>query len=237
MLKTRRESDVLLPWLHAVLAMTNLKDIVFETDHYWVKRVPKGFEVYKTGLTHSTRVAIIGYAGDKGLQRAKQEIARREAASGTSPASVPRPSGRHHAKKKSPAQMDREIAETLEAAAMTPAQRERYRKGRKWGWPADLAFKVAMERPLEGVRSPWKPRGRGASASRTAHTTKRRAIRADRLGHPDRIMLDGKRLTVVSDRPIHLQDGTVKFAVNTEYSTVAHHVVLPADEMVEVGWA
>jgi hypothetical protein len=62
--------------------MTALKDIVFETDHYWVKRVPKGFEVYKTGLTHSTRVAIIGHTGDKGLQRAKLEIERREAATG-----------------------------------------------------------------------------------------------------------------------------------------------------------
>jgi hypothetical protein len=72
--------------------MTKLKDIVFETDHYWVKRVPKGFEVYKTGLTHSTRVAVIGYTGDKGLQRAKFEIERREAAGG--------PSERHHATKK-----------------------------------------------------------------------------------------------------------------------------------------
>lgn len=60
--------------------MTKLGDIVFETDRYWVKRVPKGYEVYKTGLTHSTRVAVIGYTGDKGLERAKQEIARREAA-------------------------------------------------------------------------------------------------------------------------------------------------------------
>ncbi len=58
--------------------MSALKDIVFETDRHWVKRVPKGFEVYKTGLTHSTRVAIIGYTGDKGLRRAKDEIARRE---------------------------------------------------------------------------------------------------------------------------------------------------------------
>jgi len=52
--------------------------IAFETDQHWVKRVPKGFEVYKTGLTHSTRVASIGYTGDKGLQRAKHEIERRE---------------------------------------------------------------------------------------------------------------------------------------------------------------
>ncbi len=122
--------------------MTDLKDIVFETDHYWVKRVPKGFEVYKTGLTHSTRVAVIGYTGDKGLQRAKLEIERREAASG--------PSDRHHStKKKSPAQLDREIAEVLsQDPSMTTEQIERYRSGRKWGWPADLAFKVATGRPL-----------------------------------------------------------------------------------------
>jgi len=68
-------------------------------------------------------------------------------------------SRQHATRKKSPAQLDREIAEELEAAALTPAQR-RYREGRRWGWPADLAFKVALERPLEGARSPWKPRGR-----------------------------------------------------------------------------
>ena len=94
-------------------AMTNLKDIVFETDHYWVKRVPKGFEVYKTGLTHSTRVAVIGYTGDKGLQRAKLEIERREAASG--------PAERHHAtKKKSSAQLDREIEAFLQGRVHAP---------------------------------------------------------------------------------------------------------------------
>lgn len=54
--------------------------IAFETDQYWVKRVPKGFEVYKTGLTHSTRVAVIGYTGAVGLRRAKQEIERRQGA-------------------------------------------------------------------------------------------------------------------------------------------------------------
>ena len=85
--------------------MTALKDIIFETDQYWVKRVPKGFEVYKIGLTHSTRVAVIGYTGDKGLQRAKLEIERREAASG--------PSEQRHATKKSPAQLQREIDEVL----------------------------------------------------------------------------------------------------------------------------
>lgn len=69
-----------------------------------------------------------------------------------------------------------------------------------------------------------------------SHATKARTIRAEELGHPDRIMIGGKHLTVVSNRPTRLRDGTVKFAVNTEYSTVAQHVVLPADEMVEVGW-
>lgn len=76
-------------------------------------------------------------------------------------------------------------------------------------------------------------RGKRAHAVKKSSPTKR----ADKLGHPDRIMLDGKRLTIVSDRPTRLRDGTVKLAVNTEYSTVAHHVVLPADEMVEVGWS
>jgi hypothetical protein len=89
--------------------MTDLKDVVFETDHYWVKRVPKGFEVYEIGLTHSTRVAVIGYTGDKGLERAKAEIARREAASGISSA-------------KSPAQLQREIDEAL-ARTGTPKRR------------------------------------------------------------------------------------------------------------------
>jgi hypothetical protein len=56
---------------------------------------------------------------------------------------------RHHAmKKRSPAQLKREIAEALEGApsGMTPEQIARYRRGRRW--PADLAFKVAVGRPL-----------------------------------------------------------------------------------------
>jgi hypothetical protein len=54
-------------------------NIVAETNHYFAISVPKGFEVYKIGLTHSTRVAIIGYKGDEGLKRVDKEIARREA--------------------------------------------------------------------------------------------------------------------------------------------------------------
>ena len=55
------------------------RDILFERDGYWVKASDrfKGFEVYQTGLTHSVRVASIGYAGQPGLDRAKAEVERR----------------------------------------------------------------------------------------------------------------------------------------------------------------
>lgn len=59
---------------------TNEEDIVFETDRHWVKRLARGFAVYRTGLTHSTLVATIGYAGEQGLQRAMEEVTRREKA-------------------------------------------------------------------------------------------------------------------------------------------------------------
>lgn len=55
--------------------------IIYETDKHFVVRAAKGFEVYRNGVTHSTRCAIIGYEGQKGLDRAKEEIARREAIS------------------------------------------------------------------------------------------------------------------------------------------------------------
>ena len=140
--------------------MTNLKDIVFETDRYWVKRVPKGFEVYKTGLTHSTRVAIIGYTGDKGLQRAKDEIARREDAD---PASTAGPSGRHHATKKSPAQLQREINEALvprwiAARSATWRSRGQIRRART---RHNVTLKVTIPRRL--LRRSWKGFSRAES--------------------------------------------------------------------------
>jgi len=53
-------------------------DIAYEKGPYWVLNVgPKGFEVYKIGITHSTRCASIGYEGEKGLDRAILEIERR----------------------------------------------------------------------------------------------------------------------------------------------------------------
>lgn len=55
------------------------QDIVFESGKYWVfDAKKKGFEVYKSGITHSTRCASIGWTGEVGLDRAKQEIKRRQ---------------------------------------------------------------------------------------------------------------------------------------------------------------
>jgi hypothetical protein len=53
------------------------QQIVFEKGAYWVRRAAKGFEVYKVGVTHSRRCAIIGFEGQKGIDRAKAEIDRR----------------------------------------------------------------------------------------------------------------------------------------------------------------
>lgn len=55
--------------------------IVHETRDFWVLAVgARGFEVYRTGLTHSTRVASIGHGPgpNLGLQRAIAECERRQ---------------------------------------------------------------------------------------------------------------------------------------------------------------
>jgi hypothetical protein len=57
----------------------NLKDIVYEDGEYWVLKVHKGFEVYKTGVCYSKRVSQIGYTGAVGIECAVNEIERRKA--------------------------------------------------------------------------------------------------------------------------------------------------------------
>jgi len=59
--------------------MTRESDIAYERGEYWVLRVgkDKGYKIYKNGITHSTRCAIIGFPGDVGLARAIAEIDRR----------------------------------------------------------------------------------------------------------------------------------------------------------------
>lgn len=73
----------------------------------------------------------------------------------TNPVSAPtahghKPARAQHATKKSAVQLGREIANMLEGvpSSMTSEQVEGYRSGRRWGWPADLAYKVATGRTL-----------------------------------------------------------------------------------------
>ena len=55
------------------------KDIRYETKDFWVLDVgEKGFEVYRTGITHSHRVASIGHGPRLGLTRAIEEADRRQ---------------------------------------------------------------------------------------------------------------------------------------------------------------
>lgn len=56
-------------------------DIVLEDGQYWVLKVPTGLDVFKVGVTHSTRCAQIGWPDDmpKAMGYARREIARRQA--------------------------------------------------------------------------------------------------------------------------------------------------------------
>lgn len=63
--------------------MFRLHDVVYETRSFWVLAVgDRGFEVYKSGATHSTKVAAIGHirveGQDLGLPRAIAECERRQ---------------------------------------------------------------------------------------------------------------------------------------------------------------
>lgn len=99
----------------------------------------------------------------------------------------------HHATRKtSPAQLDREIAEALSLKTdMSAEQIERYRSGRKWGWPADLSFKVATDRPLSrtpgrGPRMaigspPLRPDERSHSTIRGSALNKSNGSRAETI--------------------------------------------------------
>ncbi len=48
--------------------MYKLEDIRYETKDFWVLQVSNGYEVYRTGITCSTRVCQVGL--DLGLDRA-----------------------------------------------------------------------------------------------------------------------------------------------------------------------
>jgi hypothetical protein len=53
-------------------------DILHSTKNHFVIKAKHGYEVYKTGITHATRCAQIGYEGQEGLSKAIAECKRRE---------------------------------------------------------------------------------------------------------------------------------------------------------------
>lgn len=53
------------------------RDILYQRGAYWVTKAARGYEVYRTGVTHSTRCATIDFAGQAGLARAIKECDRR----------------------------------------------------------------------------------------------------------------------------------------------------------------
>ncbi len=56
--------------------------ILYQNGDYWVCKAPqgkKGFEVCRNTSTHAERCAIIGYEGERGLQRAVEECDKRAA--------------------------------------------------------------------------------------------------------------------------------------------------------------
>lgn len=63
--------------------MMKESDILHEEGSYWISTAKaagfkwKGYCVWQQGITHSTLVARIGFIGDNGLERAKQEIKKR----------------------------------------------------------------------------------------------------------------------------------------------------------------
>lgn len=51
--------------------------ILFELGDFWVRKSKLGFEVFKSGITHSIRVSTIGFKGQIGLDKAISEAKRR----------------------------------------------------------------------------------------------------------------------------------------------------------------
>lgn len=54
-------------------------DIAHENGKFWVLKLPKdkGFQVYESGITHSTLRDTIGFPGEKGLDKAIEKCDKR----------------------------------------------------------------------------------------------------------------------------------------------------------------
>lgn len=57
--------------------MLKESDILYEVGDFFVIKAKNGYEVYKNDITHSIRVAVIGWEGKEGFIRAKKEAERR----------------------------------------------------------------------------------------------------------------------------------------------------------------
>lgn len=53
------------------------RDIAYENGDYWVLQTDSGYEVYRIGVTCSTRCVIIGFKGKEGLEHAIYECNKR----------------------------------------------------------------------------------------------------------------------------------------------------------------
>lgn len=54
------------------------KNIVYEGKKHWVLKVSDGYEVYRLGITHSTRCSQIGVVGSEGLKKAIADCNKRD---------------------------------------------------------------------------------------------------------------------------------------------------------------
>lgn len=54
------------------------RNIVYEGKKHWVLKVNDGYEVYRLGVTHSTRCSQIDTTGNKGLEKAIKECNKRD---------------------------------------------------------------------------------------------------------------------------------------------------------------
>lgn len=55
-----------------------MSPILYRSENHYVIAAGKGYEVYRGGLTHATRCAVIGFPGEAGLAKALAEVKRRE---------------------------------------------------------------------------------------------------------------------------------------------------------------
>jgi len=51
--------------------------IIELSDQFYLLKTKYGFDMYENGLTHATRISIIGFTGLQGIRRAKKHLKMR----------------------------------------------------------------------------------------------------------------------------------------------------------------